>query len=77
MITDKKVVFRPFRHIFKDAAKNAHLPDNIIANISGRDLLGGRTAMGGYGQDKVLLWLAEQLAKVRHEGLDLISLVGS
>ena len=71
IFADRALVFHGLRHAFKDAAARARLPRDIIALIGGWDLPGGRAAMDGYGRDKLIPVLAEEIAKVKFEGVDL------
>lgn len=69
VFADEALVFHSFRHTFKDAASRARVPDAMIARIGGWKLDGHRAAMHGYGQDRLIPILKDEIDKVSYPGV--------
>jgi integrase len=66
--------FHGLRHTWADAARDCGMDRETILRIGGWKIVTG-TAFDGYGQGKTAAKLAEELAKVRWDGLDLSHLM--
>lgn len=73
-IKDKRKVFHSLRHTFKDACRAAGIEEAVYDALQGHK---GASVGRTYGLGYPLPVLAEAMARVRYEGLDLSHLVGS
>jgi integrase len=63
VITDRKVTFHSSRHNFRDAARAAEMPLDVVAALGGWDLVSNK-AMEGYGSGHRIDLLAAWVAKI-------------
>lgn len=70
-ITDEKLVFHSFRHTFSDAMRGARIDSPLAKALIGH---ADGTVTGIYGNGYPMANLAEAMAKIRYEGLDLAHL---
>ena len=67
-ITDKRKVFHSFRHRFRDALRDARVPEDVANRLMGHT----DPSMGGrYGRGFNVEVLAEEVNKIEYPGLDL------
>lgn len=64
--------FHSFRHSFEDACRNTGIPDGVMDALQGHSQQGMK---GRYGKGYALKVLAEEMGKLRYDGLDLSHLV--
>jgi integrase len=69
-LTDRRKVFHSFRHTFKDACRNAEVPEDHHDQLTSHASR-GRNAGRGYGVGLSLDTLNRSLQKVHYRGLDL------
>lgn len=74
VFSDPKVVFHSLRHNFRDAAREANLPQEVVGAIGGWKE-GTHSAMAGYGAGPSYKNLSEWMAKIEYPGLKLEHLV--
>lgn len=67
-IKDKRKVFHSFRHSFKDACRNSGIHQEIHDAFTGH---AGSNVGSSYGTGARLPRLAEEMAKLRYEGLQI------
>lgn len=63
-----EIVFHSFRHTFEDACRNSGVPHDVMNALQGHSQAG---MAGRYGAGFGIKRLAEEMDKVRYEGLDL------
>lgn len=67
-VKTRKNAFHSFRHCFEDACRNSDIPKEVMDALQGH----GEEGMSGrYGRGFFLKKLAEAMARLRYEGLDL------
>ena len=76
IFTDPKVVLHSLRHNFRDAAREANLPLEVVGAIGGWKE-GAQSAMAAYGAGPSAKNLAEWMAKIEYPGLKLEHLAPS
>ena len=67
-VKQRKNAFHSFRHCFEDACRNSGVPLEVMNALQGHSQPG---MAGRYGSGYAIKVLAEEMAKVRYEGLDL------
>ena len=70
-ITDKRKVFHSFRHAFKDACRNSGINQEIHDAFTGHS---GSNVGSSYGSGPWLPRLAEEMKRLRYEGLKPVNL---
>lgn len=71
-ITDPRKVFHSFRHTFKDACRDAGLPEDVHDALTGHV---NDSVSRGYGSGHSLKVLAQAMAKIKYPGLGLPLLI--
>ena len=66
----KQTTFHSLRHNFRDATREAHLSEDTVCSLMGWTK-NGKSMSFHYGSGLKASSLAEEIAKVRYEGLDL------
>jgi len=71
-IPDSLGTFHTFRHMFRDALREAKVDQvEIVEALGGWEVGGNRSAQSRYGKGPSLARLYEEISKVKYEGIDL------